>query len=65
MTTRIKGTDTSAVATGTSRTVGRVRRAAPAGSTITSTPRDQTKSVNIADTAHRLAVLQDDDCRHA
>lgn len=59
MTTRIKGTDTSAVDTGASRTVERVRRASPAGSTTASTPSAQTESVNITDTARRLAVLQE------
>jgi negative regulator of flagellin synthesis FlgM len=59
VTTRIKGTDTSAVDTGSSRSVERVRRAAPAGSTASSAPSAPTESVNITDTARRLAVLQE------
>jgi negative regulator of flagellin synthesis FlgM len=59
VTTRIKGTDTSAVDAGTSRPLERVRRAAPAGSTSSSTPSAPTESVNITDTARRLAALQE------
>ena len=59
MTTRIKGPDTSAVDTGASRPVERLRRASPAGSTSASTPSAQTESVSITDTARRLAVLQE------
>ena len=59
MTTRIKGGDTSAVDTGTSRAVERVRRTAPAGSTTSAAPGTATESVSITDTARRLAALQE------
>jgi negative regulator of flagellin synthesis FlgM len=56
--TRIKGSDTSAVDAGATRTVERVRRSVPAGQTTTAAPNALTESVNITDTAHRLAALQ-------
>jgi negative regulator of flagellin synthesis FlgM len=56
--TRIKGSDTSAVDAGATRTVERVRRSAPAGQAARAAPGVQTESVNITDTAHRLAALQ-------
>lgn len=62
MTSRIKGSDTSAVDAGTSRTVERLRRTAPAGSATLSakTTTDKTSdNVSITDTAHRLAALQE------
>lgn len=59
MTTRIKGSDASAVDTGTSRSVERVRRVAPAGTTTSAAPSTQTESVSITDTARRLAALQE------
>jgi negative regulator of flagellin synthesis FlgM len=62
MTNRIKGSDPSAVDTGASRTIERLRPAAPAGSATTAAgaaaalPSD---SVSITDTARRLAALRD------
>ena len=59
MTTRIKGSDTSAVDTGTGRALERVRRAAPVGSSLSAAPSAATESVSITDTARRLAALQE------
>ena len=58
MTTRIKGSDTSAVDAGATRSVERVRRSAPAGQATHAAPGTQTESVSITDTARRLAALQ-------
>ena len=60
MTNRIKGSDQSAVETGTSRTIERLRPAAAAGSATTAaTAASPADSVSITDTARRLAALQD------
>ncbi|MDE2220563.1 MAG: flagellar biosynthesis anti-sigma factor FlgM [Gammaproteobacteria bacterium] len=59
MTNRIKGSDPSAVDTGTSRTIERLRPAAPAGSATTPTSAAPADSVNITDAARRLAELRD------
>jgi negative regulator of flagellin synthesis FlgM len=59
VTTRIKGSDTSAVDAGATRTVERVRRSAPAGQATGAAPgAHQAESVSITDTARRLAALQ-------
>ncbi len=59
MTTRIKGGDTSAVETGSSRALERVSRAAPASSATSTATGASTESINITDTARRLAALQE------
>ncbi len=59
MTTRIKGGDTSALETGTSRALERVRPTAPAGSATSAAPTTASESVSITDTARRLAALQE------
>ena len=59
MTNRIKGSDSSAVETGTSRTIERLRPAAPAGSAATATAAAPADSVSITDAARRLAALRD------
>ena len=59
MSTQFKGSDTSAVDTGASRAVERVRRVAPAGRATSATPSAPTESLNITDTARRLAALQE------
>lgn len=53
-----KGSDTNAVDTGASRTVERLRRSSPVGTTTTPAPK-QSDSVSITDTARRLAILQE------
>ena len=59
MPTRIKGGDTSAVDIGNSRALERVSRTAPASSATGSAPGTTGESVNITDTARRLAALQE------
>ena len=59
MSNRIERGDASAVDTGSSRTVERLRPTAPGGSTTTTPVAKQTDSVNITDTARRLAALQE------
>ena len=59
MTTRIKGGDTSAVETGSSRALERVSRAAPATSATSAAGGTTSESVSITDTARRLAALQE------
>ena len=59
MTTLIKGGDTCAVDTGANHALERVRRTAPAGSATSTAPGAATESVNITDTARRLAALQE------
>jgi len=58
MTERIKGSDTSAVDSGSSRSVERLRQSAavPSATAPVAKPAD---SVNITDTARRLAALQE------
>jgi negative regulator of flagellin synthesis FlgM len=59
MTDRIKGSDPGAVDTGVSRTIERLRPAAPAGSATTAAAASPADSVTITDTARRLAALRD------
>ena len=58
MPTRIKGTDTSAVDAGATRTVEAVRRTAPVASATTAAT-TQPDSVSITRAARSLAALQD------
>ena len=62
MTSRIKGSDASAIDSGANRTVERLRRSTPSSSTATpaKSPADKANaSISIADTTHRLAALQE------
>jgi negative regulator of flagellin synthesis FlgM len=59
MPNRIKGSDSSVVDTGTSRAIERLRPAAPVGSATTAAAAPPADSVNITDTARRLAALRD------
>ena len=59
MTTRIKGTDTSAVDTGKPRAVAGTRRTGTVTSASTPATNKATDSVSITDAAHRLAALQE------
>ncbi len=59
MPNRIERGDASAVDTGTSRTVERLRPTAPVGSTTAAPVARQADSVSITDTARRLAALQE------
>ena len=59
MPTRIKGSDTSAVDAGASRSVERLRRSAPVSSATTPAAATTSDSVSITDTARRLAALQE------
>ena len=59
MPSRIEGGDTSAVDTGTSRTVERLRPSAPVTPATSAPVQQQADSVSITDTARRLAALQE------
>lgn len=60
MTSRIKGSDPSAIDAGTSRSVERLRRSAPIGSATTAANKQtESDSVSITDAARRLAALQE------
>ena len=59
MSNRIERGDASAVDTGTSRTVERLRPTAPVGATTAAPAAAQADSVSITDTARRLAALQE------
>ncbi len=59
MTTRIKGTDTSAVDAGKARGVGGVRRSATVSGGTATQATSPADSVSITDAARRLAALQE------
>jgi negative regulator of flagellin synthesis FlgM len=59
VTTRIKGTDTSAVDTGKPRAVAGTRRTGTVTSASTPATNKTTDSVSITDAARRLAALQE------
>ena len=59
MSNRIERGDASAVDTGTSRTVERLRPTAPVGATTAAPVTAHADSVSITDTARRLAALQE------
>ncbi len=59
MPNRIERSDASAVESGASRAVERLRPAAPVGTTTSTPTANQTDSVSITDTARRLAALQE------